>query len=434
MNDQWSRNSWRKFTALQQPVWPDIHEYDRLLNKLKELPSLVFSGETRNLKEQLIKVSEGSAFILQAGNCAESFSECNGHEIHNYMRIMWAMTDIIEKKSGKQVIKIGRIAGQYAKPRSSDTELINDQLIPVYRGDNVNSPEPTLLDRTPNPERLLEGYYRSVATLNLIRAFNQGNYSEENYRSDWYEFPYSQEIKNSTVFKRYSEGLSKIKFNDYEKNKGFYISHEALLLDYEEAFTRIDTTVGGYYNTSAHFLWVGDRTRGLDSAHIEYLKGIGNPIGIKIGPQFTTFEIIEIINRINPNNEMGKVILIVRFGKEKIHQLLPVLINAIKENGLNVIWMIDPMHGNTFQLNEKKVRDFSVILSEINSFFTICHSFHVVPGGVHLEITSKLVTECIGGTNGVLSSDLNTNYESKVDPRLNGSQAIELAFELSEFI
>jgi 3-deoxy-7-phosphoheptulonate synthase len=434
MYEEWQPESWKQFPALQQPPWPDIKSYDLILSKLKSLPALVFSGETRNLKEKLVEVNKGNSFILQAGNCAESFSECNGPEIHNYMRIMWAMTDILEKKSRKQVIKIGRIAGQYAKPRSSDLEIINEREFPVYRGDNVNSPEHDVDGRVPDPNRLLEGYYRSVATLNLIRAFEQGDYSDSIYKQDWFEFPYSEEIKKSEVFQRYVDRLSKVAVGNFDRSSGFFISHEALLLGYEEAFSRIDTTTRGYYNTSAHFLWVGDRTRMLDSAHIEYLRGIGNPIGIKIGPHYKSEEIIQIIRKLNPLNREGKIVLIVRFGKDRIADMIHDLIVNIRASGMNVIWMVDPMHGNTYTFKGKKVRHFDDIIAEIRTFFGICREYNLPPGGVHLEITSKLVTECIGGTHGVYSSDLERNYESKVDPRLNGAQAIELALELSKLI
>jgi 3-deoxy-7-phosphoheptulonate synthase len=434
MFETWTPESWKQFQALQQPPWPDTEAYELILSKLKGLPALVFSGETRNLKEKLEEVSKGKSFILQAGNCAESFSECNGPEIHNYMRIMWAMTDILEKKTGKQVIKIGRIAGQYAKPRSSEIEIINEREFPVYRGDNVNSPELDMEGRIPDPNRLLEGYYRSVATLNLIRAFEQGDYSHSIYMHDWFEFPYSEEIKKSEVFQRYLNGLSKVGPANYDRSSGFFISHEALLLGYEEAFSRIDTTTGVYYNTSAHFLWIGDRTRMLNSAHIEYIRGIGNPIGIKIGPYYKSDEIIEIIHKLNPDNQAGKIVLIVRFGKDAIAGMLHDLILSIRATGMNVIWMVDPMHGNTYSLLGKKVRHFDDIISEITTFFKVCRENNVIPGGVHLEITSKLVTECIGGAHGVSSSDLERNYQSKVDPRLNGAQAIELAMEISKLV
>jgi 3-deoxy-7-phosphoheptulonate synthase len=304
--------------------------------------------------------------------------------------------------------------------------------MPVFRGENVNSCNANIFDRTANPNRLIEGYFRSAATLNLIRAFTQGNYSKENYRSDWFDFPYSDNVTNSNLFERYKKGMINVMSKSTtDKLSEIFISHEALILDYESAFTRIDTTTGGVYNTSAHFLWIGDRTRFLNSAHIEYIRGIENPIGIKVGPNYKASELIQIIKEINPLNESGKVLLILRFGLNDINDLLPSLIEIVRNQCLNVCWMVDPMHGNTKTVNGRKVRYFDDILSETISFFDICKLHNVSPGGIHLEMTSKLVTECIGGNLGVDKKELEYNYQSLVDPRLNGSQVIELILEIN---
>lgn len=433
MKNDWLKDSWRKFDFRQQPFWPDKNELNISISTLEQLPSLVFSGETRNLRKLLKDVEKGNSFIIQAGNCAESFNDCHGPEIHNFLRIMNFMDDILSKTFMLPVIKIGRIAGQYGKPRSADFECVNDQELPVFRGDNINSINENINDRTANPQRLIEGYFRSVATLNLIRAFTQGNYSGENYRNDWFHFPYSESITNSKLYEKYMLGMRDVmNKSSFEKLSEIYISHEALILDYETAFTRIDTTQGGYFNTSAHFLWIGERTRFLNSSHLEYVRGIENPIGIKIGPTFITSEIVKIIKDVNPNNDNGKVVLILRLGFNNINQVLKKLIDNIKEHKLNVIWMVDPMHGNTKSVNGRKVRYFDEILKETISFFDICYSESIFPGGIHLEMTSKLVTECIGGNLGVDDEELQYNYQSLVDPRLNGSQVIELLLEINK--
>jgi 3-deoxy-7-phosphoheptulonate synthase len=434
MRNSWFKDSWKNFNLTQQPLWPSQIDLNNSIDTLEKLPSLVFSGETRNLKKRLKEVEVGNSFIIQAGNCAESFDDCHGPEIHNFLRIMNFMDEILKETFNLPILKIGRIAGQYGKPRSSDYEIINGQNLPVFRGENVNLINGNINDRTPNPNRLIEGYFRSVATLNLIRAFTQGNYSEENYRSDWFDFPYSENITESQLFIRYMEGIKEIKdvsfYND--KLSEIYISHEALLLDYETAFTRIDTIDGGYYNSSAHFLWIGDRTRHLNSSHLEYVRGIENPIGIKVGPNCNLIELIQIIKHINPENENGKVVLILRFGVDYLNQFFEALIYNVKKHDLNVIWMVDPMHGNTKTVNNRKVRYFDDILNETVNFFDICNSQNIFPGGIHLEMTSKLVTECIGGNLGVHYKELEFNYQSLVDPRLNGSQVIELLLEINK--
>jgi 3-deoxy-7-phosphoheptulonate synthase len=343
---------------------------------------------------------------------------------------------ILKNELRLPIIKIGRIAGQYAKPRSSNFEIIDGIEIPVFRGENVNSYIPNLNERTPNPLRLKEGYFMSVSTLNLIRAFLLGNYNDHKYFEDWFGFPNSIQISNSQLFERYKRGLSLNLISSQQNNESnnFFISHEALLLDYEQAFTRIDTTNGKYYNTSSHFLWLGERTRSLTSAHVEYLRGIGNPIGIKIGPNYNIDELLDIIRLINPENSNGKIVLIARLGIKNFKNQFPLLVKKITENLLNVIWMVDPMHGNTINFMNKKIRKYDDIFNETVIFIRECYRLNIHPGGIHLEMTSKLVSECVGGVYGVKNSEVDFKYETIVDPRLNGAQVVELILEISKIL
>ena len=422
----WNIDSWRGCDVVQQPNWPDNKELSEVITELSNLPALVFAGETRKLKQELVDLECNNGFILQVGNCAESFANCNGVKIHNFLRVIMSMTSIIEQKTSKRVIKIGRIAGQYSKPRSSQNEIVAGEKMEVYRGDNINDNVANYEGRVPNPKNLIKGYFHSTATLNLIRAFTQGGYTELEYNFDWKNHQFN--LNSSTT------SVQEIKNIESKQGEIFYISHEALVLDYEQAFTRLDTIYGGYYNTSAHMLWIGDRTRFLNSAHIEYTRGINNPIGIKIGPNHNTDEICEIIDLLNPENKKGKIILIIRLGLDKI-EFLNKLIDSISSKKMNVIWMSDPMHGNTKIHNGIKYRDYNDILLEFLRFLEICNANHVYPGGVHLEITGEKVTECIGGNLDEINlDDLHLNYQSKVDPQLNALQSEEFATAISEFI
>jgi len=422
----------------QQPDWPDGKHLEEVVARLRQMPSLVFSGETRKLRQALTGVNEGNNFILQVGNCAESFSDCHGPKIHNFLRIVLQMALVVKYKTGRQVIKIGRIGGQYAKPRSDDYESIDGKEIPSYRGDMVNDWAPTYEARIPNPDRLLEGYFRSAATLNLIRAFTQGGYNEIRNLRDWREHFFSRDISRLPYYMKLEEDLTsalenkEIAFNATSERDEIFISHEGLLLDYEEAFTRIDTTFGGYYDTSAHLVWIGNRTRQSNGAHVEFARGIGNPIGVKVGPDCDPDDLLTLIKKINPRNEANKLVLISRMGQDRIREDLKSLIQVIKSNKLNVVWVCDPMHGNTFAHNGYKVRAFDDIAAEIRSFVKVCRNENVIPGGVHLEITAENVTECIGGINGLTLSGISDNYATKVDPRLNAAQALETAFIVSE--
>jgi 3-deoxy-7-phosphoheptulonate synthase len=441
---EWNKTSWRSFPIRQQPRWPDMAVCEDTLKKLANLPALVFAGESRALKQQLAEVLTGNAFVLQAGDCSEDFSRCNGPRIHDFLKVILKMSIILAFAGEKKVVKIGRIAGQYAKPRSSDTERIGDMEIPVYRGDMVNSPEPTLAARIPDPHRILEGYFRSAATLNLVRAFTRGGYAALDKIQSWSEASFGSFPTN----RKYDELVNGIrKAVNFASAIGIdikapqlneitmYTSHEALLLEYEEAMTRIDTTTGDWYDTSAHMLWIGDRTRQLDGAHVEFLRGVCNPLGVKIGPKHDIDDIKRLIEKLNPNNEPGRLTLITRFGFEKINSFFPELLRQIKSEGFRILWSCDPMHGNTYTNQySRKTRKWEDILREIQDFWTIHRTEGSIAGGVHLELTGDNVTECIGGNRQLLDNDLRLNYQTNCDPRLNAEQAVELAFELAEII
>jgi 3-deoxy-7-phosphoheptulonate synthase len=441
---EWTKSSWRSFEARQQPTWPDETVYFETLNTLSELPPLVFAGESRTLKEQLAEAAAGNAFVLQCGDCAEDFSRCNGSAIREILKVILQMSVVLAYAGEKRVIKIGRIAGQYAKPRSSDTELVNGLEMPSYRGDMVNSPEPTLEARTPDPRRMLEGYFRAAATLNLTRAFTRGGFAALDKVRDWHSeslrtLPASQ--KYDQIAKQISKTINFLAAigldatNPSLNQVTLYTSHEALLLGYEEALTRKDSTTGEWYDCSAHMLWIGDRTRQVNGSHVEFLRGVRNPIGLKIGPNYEIDDIKKIIAKLNPHNEPGRLTLITRFGAEKIKAILPKLLREIQSEGCSVVWCCDPMHGNTYQSDYgQKTRNFSDILGEIRNFFQIHRAEGTIPGGVHLELTGDNVTECTGGSRQLLDLNLQENYQSNCDPRLNAEQSVELAFELSEML
>ncbi len=440
----WSKDSWKHFQRAQSPQWYNTEVLNNTLSILSQLPALVFAGETRSLVSDLTQAENGDAFILQCGNCSENFVDCNGTKIHNFLRILLQMSTIISFLGGKPVVKIGRIAGQYAKPRSNETEIVNGIELPVYRGDMVNSFEPALEKRRHDPSRMLEGYFRSAATLNLIRAFAKGGYASLEQVQDWQKHYFT----DYPVMEKYrevaSELISAINFmktiqvhvnNTAFNEVNLYTSHEALLLEYEEAMARIDTTTGLYYDTSAHMVWVGDRTRQPDGAHIEFLRGLNNPIGIKVGPEHNIPDIIDNIKILNPGNLPGKICLIVRFGISNIERYLRRLIQATKQHNCHVVWICDPMHGNTYVSSTgKKSRKLDDIFSEIRLFFQIHERENTVPGGLHLELTADNVTECIGGRSNIQEQDLDGNYTSTCDPRLNADQSVELAFYVSQLL
>jgi len=444
-NKKWKKRSWRKYSAKQQPNWPDSKKYEKILKELSILPALVFAGETRSLKQELGKVAMGDAFVLQAGDCAEEFSRCSGTSIHSLVKVILQMSIVLAFAGEKSVVKIGRLAGQYAKPRSSDVEIINGKTIQSYRGDMVNSSKPDKNSRIPNPNRILEGYFRAAATLNLVRAFTSGGYASLDMVEDWHR-EFNEYFSSKLEYKKLLERIKKsinfskavgIDIDSPKANKiNLYTSHEALLLGYEEAMTRIDTTTGKWYDTSAHMLWIGNRTRQLNGAHVEFLRGVGNPVGVKVGPKFNVDDIKKIVQKLNPNNELGKISLITRFGAKKIEKLLPPLLKEFKKEGLNIVWICDPMHGNTYLDNfGDKRRNFNDILEEIRKFFYIHKSEKTIPGGVHLELTGDKVRECIGGENDILRvENLKINYQTTCDPRLNVNQSLELAFEIANIL
>ena len=442
----WTPSSWREFPIKQQPTYSDQNKLNKIEDELRRYPPLIFAGEARTLKEHLAKVGRGEAFLLQGGDCAESFNDFNATTIKNLFKLMLQMNMVLMYSTGKPIIKIGRVAGQFAKPRSSDYEEQNGIKLPSYRGDIINSIEFTKEARTPNPENMLQAYNQGAATMNLLRAFSRGGLADLNRVHQWnLDF-----IKDNTLGKKYDELSYKIdkamKFMEAcginSKNTPqlhqttLYTSHEALLLNYEEALTRVDEETNEWYDCSAHMLWIGDRTRDLDGAHLEFFRGIQNPIGCKVGTTMKEDELIALIDKLNPNNEEGRLNLIVRMGATKIEEYFPKLLKRVKDEGRNVVWSCDPMHGNIEKsANGFKTRNFDNILKEVESFFKIHKDMGTVAGGIHLEMTGNNVTECTGSKSSpITEKDLNTRYHTQCDPRLNASQALELAFKISDII
>jgi len=440
----WSPSSWRKFPIKQQPQYKDKEALEKIEKELSSFPPLIFAGEARNLKKDLAKAGRGEAFIVQGGDCAESFEAFNADTIKNLFKLILQMSVVVAYSSGKSVVKIGRVAGQFAKPRSSDFEEKEGVKLPSYRGDIINDIAFSEEAREPDPYRMVRAYYQSAATMNLLRAFSRGGLADLNEVHRWnLDF-----IKSHPIGKKYEEISCQIdKAMKFLKAAGItsentpqlrqttvYTSHEALLLNYEEALTRKDSITGDWYNTSAHMLWIGDRTRELDGAHIEYFRGIKNPIGCKVGPSMQPDELVELVKILNPDNEEGKLNLIVRMGAGKIEELYPPLLKAVRDAGLNVVWTIDPMHGNVEKSSTGfKTRDFDNILAEVKSFLKIHQEHGTVAAGVHLEMTGEDVTECTGSAScAITENDLHSRYHTQCDPRLNANQALELAFMISE--
>jgi len=444
MSTEWTKTSWRNFPALQQPNWPDPAEHERVVAEIAELPPLVFAGEIRDLKKQLALAAEGNAFVLQGGDCAEEFAMCKAPVIREMLKVILQMAVVISYAGGKPVVKLGRMAGQYAKPRSADTEMVGGVELSSYRGDMVNAIDPTPEARRPDPKRMLEGYFRACATMNIVRAFTRGGFAALDRVHAWN----NAFVKNSPQGQDYEKlarnidqaiNFMKLIGIDTEipqiKQASFYTSHEALLLGYEEALTRQDSTTGDWYDCSAHMLWIGDRTRQLDGAHIEFLRGVLNPIGMKVGPKHDIDEVKRIIRHLNPANEPGRLTLITRFGAKKIEEHLPQLAREMKREGFNLVWSCDPMHGNTYTAaSGYKTRNFDEILQEIRAFFQIHWNEGTVPGGVHFELTGENVTECTGGGREILDEHLVNNYMTNCDPRLNAEQSLDLAFQIAEML
>jgi 3-deoxy-7-phosphoheptulonate synthase len=440
----WNPKSWRDFPIKQQPTYTDLEKLKKVESELATYPPLIFAGEARNLKSQLAKVSCGEAFLLQGGDCAESFTAFNANNIKDLFKVMMQMAVVLTFSGGKPVVKVGRIAGQFAKPRSADFEEIDGISLPSYRGDIVNNIEFNEKDRAPKPKKLLKAYNQSAATLNLLRAFARGGMADLHQVHSWnLDF-----VKNNALGEKYEILADKIsetlKFMEscgittentaQLRETVLYTSHEALLLNYEEALTRKDSLTGDWYDCSAHMLWIGDRTRGLDDAHIEYFRGIKNPIGCKVGPSMKEDELIKLIDALNPENEAGRLNLIVRMGHDKVADIFPNLLKKVESEGKKVVWSCDPMHGNVEKTpNGYKTRDFANILSEVKQFFQIHKAQGSVAGGIHLEMTGQNVTECTGSTSSAITAEgLSSRYHTQCDPRLNADQSLELAFMIAE--
>ena len=445
MAQTWSPQSWRSKPIRQAPVYPDPAALEAVEAKLKTHPPLVFAGEARNLMAGLAQVAEGKAFLLQGGDCAESFAEFHPDNIRDMFRVLLQMAIVLTYAAGVPVVKVGRIAGQFAKPRSDDFETRDGVTLPSYRGDNINGGEFTVEARTPDPKRLLEATAQSAATLNLLRAFASGGYADLHNVHRWMlgfiaGSPAGEQYKGLAA--RISETLEFMAACGITpdsvpqlRTTEFYTSHEALLLNFEQAMTRVDSTSGDWYDTSAHMLWIGDRTRNLDGAHVEFMRGIKNPIGLKCGPSLPEDELLKLIDVLNPENKPGRLTLIARFGSDKVADKLPPLIRAVQREGKKVVWSCDPMHGNTIKLQSGyKTRPVDRILEEVRTFFAVHRAEGTHAGGVHFEMTGQDVTECLGGAQAIREIDLYDRYQTACDPRLNASQALELAFLIAEGI
>ena len=445
MPERWTPDSWRKKPALQIPDYPDKGALAAVEKQLATFPPLVFAGEARSLKKALARVAAGEAFLLQGGDCAESFAEHGANNIRDFFRVFLQMAVVLTFAGGSPVVKVGRIAGQFAKPRSSTTEKKDGKELPSYRGDIVNDIEFSETARRPDPRRQIEAYRQSAATLNLLRAFAHGGYANLGSVHQWM----LGFVKDSPQSRRYEELADRIsealnfmracglnlESHPELRTTEFYTSHEALLLGYEEAMTRVDSTSGDWYCTSGHLLWIGDRTRQSDHAHVEFCRGIKNPLGLKCGPSLQADELLRLIDVLNPDNEAGRLTLIARFGAEKVAEHLPALVRAVKREGRAVVWSCDPMHGNTItSANGYKTRPFDRILAEVRNFFAVHQAEGSYAGGVHLEMTGNDVTECTGGARAITDAELNDRYHTFCDPRLNAEQSIDLAFLLAELL
>lgn len=441
----WNPASWRNKPVVQVPVYPDAEAQTRVENKLKSFPPLVFAGEARNLKRSLAEVADGRAFLLQGGDCAESFAEFHPDNIRDTFRVILQMAIILTFAGAMPVVKVGRIAGQFAKPRSSDMEAVDGVELPSYRGDIINAAPFDAASRTPEPERMTQAYLQAASTLNLLRAFAQGGYADLHNVHRWnlgFIAGSASVERYRALADRISETLEFMEAcgitpesTPQLRTTDFYTSHEALLLGYEQAMTRIDSTTGDWYDTSAHLLWIGDRTRQVDGAHVEFMRGVNNPLALKCGPSLSNDDLIRLCDVLNPANEPGRLTLISRFGADKVEEHLPRLVRAIKREGRKVVWSCDPMHGNTIKAQSGyKTRPFDRVLKEVQNFFTVHRAEGTHAGGVHLELTGQNVTECTGGAAAITDADLSSRYHTHCDPRLNANQALELAFLVAEGI
>lgn len=440
----WTPESWRAKTARHIPEdYPDLGHLAKVEDRLRASPPLVFAGEARQLKAELAKVARGESFLLQGGDCAESFKEFSADNIRDTLRVMLQMAVVLTFGAAKPVVKVGRLAGQFGKPRSSPVETIDGVTLPSYRGDNINAMPFTKDARTPNPERLIQAYSQSAATLNLVRAFTQGGYADLSNVHAWMlgfvdRSPLGAQYQQ--VADKISEAITFMKACGVTSESvpqlakvDVYTSHEALLLGFEEAMTRVDSTSGDWYDTSAHMLWIGHRTRHLDEAHVEFCRGIKNPLGVKCGPGMEPDELVRLLETLNPDDEEGRMTLIARFGADGVEDGLAPLVRAVQASGRTVVWSCDPMHGNTLKAGTGfKTRPVDRILSEVRQFVDVTSTEGAYPGGVHFEMTGQNVTECIGGAQAISEEDLSSRYHTHCDPRLNGEQALELAFLVAE--
>ena len=441
---KWSPNSWREKPIQQVPAYPDATVLKDVEGRLATFPPLVFAGEARKLKKQLAQVAAGNAFLLQGGDCAESFAEHGADNIRDFFRVFLQMAVVLTYAGAQPVVKVGRVAGQFAKPRSTDNETKDGVTLPSYRGDIINGIEFDAKSRMPDPARQEMAYRQSAATLNLLRAFAQGGYASLENVHRWmlgFVADSPQSERYEALASRISETMEFMRAvgitsetNYALRETDFYTSHEALLLGYEEALTRVDSTSGDWYATSGHMIWIGDRTRQADHAHIEYARGIKNPLGLKCGPSLTPDGLLQLIDALNPENEPGRLTLIARFGSDKVAEHLPKLVRAVKKEGREVVWSSDPMHGNTITAAGYKTRPFDRILKEVQTFFEVHRAEGTHPGGIHIEMTGKNVTECTGGARAIRDEELQDRYHTHCDPRLNAEQAIELAFLVSELL
>ena len=443
MPAKWSPESWRDKPVVQMPVYPDEAQLRDVEGRLSSFPPLVFAGEARQLKKRLAAVSKGKGFLLQGGDCAESFAEHQADNIRDMFRVFLQMSVVLTFAGGLPVVKVGRMAGQFAKPRSSDTEKKGDVELPSYRGDIVNGSEFTAEARIPDPSRQLKAYRQAAATLNLLRAFAQGGYADLERVHQW-NLGF---VKDSPRVERYQEMSDRISDTmEFMRACGitsentpqlrgthFYVSHEALLLGYEQALTRKDSISGDWYATSGHMIWIGDRTRQHDHGHIEFCRGVRNPIGLKCGPTLEPDDLLRLLDRLDPQNEPGRMTLIARFGMDKVEKYLPQLIRVVEKEGRHVVWSCDPMHGNTRSANTGyKTRPFDHILREVDQFFDVHQAEGTYAGGVHIEMTGQNVTECTGGARAISEDELSARYHTHCDPRLNADQSLELAFLIAE--
>ncbi|OIQ93828.1 phospho-2-dehydro-3-deoxyheptonate aldolase [mine drainage metagenome] len=441
MAEIWTPESWRSKPIQQVPEYPDIARLNAAEETLRNFPPLVFAGEARRLKAHLAEAAEGNAFVLQGGDCAESFAEFHPNKIRDTFRVMLQMAVVLTFGAALPVVKVGRMAGQFAKPRSAPTETINGVELPSYRGDMINGMDFTAEARAADPERLVRVYNQSAATLNLLRAFAQGGYADLHKVHQWnLDFVAgSSGARYADLCARLDEALSFMEACGLTSDTApqiretdFFTSHEALILQYEQALTRIDSTTGDWYDCSAHMLWIGDRTRQPDGAHVEFLRGVGNPVGCKAGPTTSPDDLLRLIDTLNPANEAGRLTIITRMGADKVEEKLPALLRAVKAEGRKVVWLCDPMHANTVKMGDYKTRSFDAILAEVKAFFAVHRAEGTPAGGVHFEMTGQDVTECVGGAQAIDADSLGDRYVTHCDPRLNATQSLELAFLIAE--